>query len=79
MCLAVPMRVVSINGDMAEAEHGGVRINASLMIIDEAPRVGDYVIVHAGFAIHRVDPDAAAESLEWLHRLASARPEPEGA
>ena len=78
MCLAVPMRILSIKGDVAEVDHGGVRLKASLMIIDEPCRVGDYVIVHAGFAIHLVDPQTAAESLELLHQLAASIPVAEG-
>ena len=78
MCLAVPMRVISIKDGMAEVEHGGVRIKAGLMIIDEAPEVGDYVLVHAGFAICRLDPETATGSLELLNRLAASGQAPEG-
>ena len=72
MCLAVPMEVTSLEGDMARVEQAGVKRLVSLMICDEPPAVGDYVIVHAGFAIRRVDPATARESLELLRDLIAA-------
>jgi hydrogenase expression/formation protein HypC len=72
MCLAVPMEVLQIDGDMAEVEHGGVKMTVSLMVCDFPPQVGDYVIVHAGFAIRRVDPQEAQESLKLLTELVAA-------
>ena len=71
MCLAIPAKVTSIEGDMATIEVGGVRRFASLMLVDDVV-VGDYVIVHAGFAIHKVDPEEAQESLRLLRELAAA-------
>ena len=72
MCLAVPMKVMSIKGDFAEVDQGGTRLKVSLMVIDVLPRVGDYVLVHAGFAIKRLDPETAAESLALLEQLIPA-------
>ncbi len=72
MCLAVPMEVLALDGDAAEVDQAGVRRRVSLMVCDEAPRVGDYVIVHAGFAIRRIDPRTAQESLELLGKLIEA-------
>jgi len=54
---------------MATIEVGGVSRSASLMLVTDVV-VGDYVIVHAGFAIHRVDPEEAQESLRLLRELA---------
>ena len=51
MCLAVPMQIMSIDGDYIVAEIDGVSREASLMMLDEEVRVGDYVLIHAGFAI----------------------------
>ena len=68
MCLAVPARVTSIDGEMATVEIGGVSRAASLMLVSDVV-VGDYVIVHAGFAIHKVDPEEAQESLRLLKVL----------
>lgn len=56
---------------MATIEVGGVTRSASLMLVTDVV-VGDYVIVHAGFAIHRVDPEEAQESLRLLRELATA-------
>jgi hydrogenase expression/formation protein HypC len=71
MCLAIPAKVMRIEGDMATIEVGGVRRFASLMLVTDVV-VGDYVIVHAGFAIHKVDPEEAKESLRLLRELAAA-------
>jgi len=60
MCLGVPMQVTSISEDnSAVVEFGGTRLEVRLDIVDQRPEVGDYVIVHAGFAIHWIDPDEA--------------------
>ncbi len=78
MCLAVPMEVLSIEGDLARVDQAGVKTRVSLMICDEPPQVGDYVIVHAGFAIHRLDPETAHESLSLLADLLAAADEGPG-
>ena len=59
MCLAVPAKVVEINDQLASVEVNGVRRAASLMLLPEAA-VGDYVLVHAGFAMQIVDHAEAA-------------------
>ena len=69
MCVGVPMRVVSIDGTDAIAEIDGVRREASLMLMDQEVRVGDYVIVHAGFAISRLDEEDARQTLELLREV----------
>jgi len=66
MCLAVPMKIVSIANDTAIAEIDGVRREASLMMLDEDANVGDYVLIHAGFAISRLDEEAALETLALM-------------
>ena len=67
--MAVPMRIVEIRGDMGVAELGGVRREVGLCLLEEV-RVGDYVLVHAGFAIERVDPEEAEKTLEVLSEIA---------
>jgi len=52
MCLAIPAKIISINGDEAIAEIQGVRRKTVVSLINE-PRVGDYVLIHAGFAIKK--------------------------
>jgi hydrogenase expression/formation protein HypC len=66
MCLAVPMQVVSIDGIDIVAEIDGVRREASLMILDDKVEVGDFVIVHAGFAISKLDEEEALETLALM-------------
>jgi len=74
MCLAVPMKVVEIRGDMGVAELGGVRREVGLMLLDEV-QVGDYVLVHAGFAIEKVDPEEAERTLKMLSEISGLRSE----
>ena len=63
MCLAIPAKVVQkLDNDQAVVEVGGVRNNISLMLVDGV-EVGDYVIVHVGFAITRLDVDEAEKSI----------------
>ncbi len=69
MCLAVPMEVVEINGNMATVEVGDVQRRACLDLVDTFPEVGDYLIVHAGYAIHRIDPEEAKKTLEYFKEI----------
>jgi hydrogenase expression/formation protein HypC len=71
MCLAIPLRVVSLDGDMAMAEVGGIEREVSVMMTPGV-KVGDYVIVHAGFAIQTLDQKEAEENLEILRQMAGA-------
>ena len=68
MCLGVPMRVESIDGELAVCEIDGVRREASLMMVDEVA-VGDFVIIHAGFAIQKLDEEDAEETLRIFREL----------
>lgn len=68
MCLAVPMRVVTIEGEMAICEIDGVRREASLMMVDNIA-VDDYVLIHAGFAIERLDEGEAEETLRLMREV----------
>lgn len=69
MCLAIPMKIVEIDGVTAITEVDGVKRQARLDLLPEAT-VGDYVLVHAGLAIATVDEAAARETLELLRKLA---------
>jgi len=66
------MRVVTIDGAEIVAEIDGVRRAASLMILDEEVRLGDFVIVHAGFAIAKLDEEEALETLRMMREMFSA-------
>lgn len=68
MCLAVPAKVASIEGNTAIIDLDGVSRSASLMLVDDVA-VGDYVIVHAGFAIHKLDPYEAEETLKLFDEI----------
>ena len=68
MCLAIPMRIVSLDGPVAQVEESGVRREARVDLL-EAPALGDYVIVHAGIAIARLDRVEAEETLRLLAGL----------
>jgi len=71
MCRAVPLRVVKIDGIMAEVELGGVSRQVSLMLTPEAQE-GDYVLVHTGFAISVLNEQEAQETLALFAELADA-------
>lgn len=70
MCLAIPAEIVQIEDEMAVVRVGDTLRKASLMLLPEVC-LGDYVILHAGFALHRVDPEEARESLRLLRELAA--------
>jgi hydrogenase expression/formation protein HypC len=66
MCLAVPMQVISTDGETLVAEIDGVKRPASLMMLGEPVAVGDYVLIHAGFAISKLDEGEALETLALM-------------
>ncbi len=69
MCLAIPSKVVEIRDKMATIDVSGVRRDVSLLLLPEEAAVGDYVLVHAGFAIHRIDPEAAEEAMKLIKEI----------
>ncbi|TKJ45049.1 hypothetical protein CEE34_10500 [Candidatus Aerophobetes bacterium Ae_b3a] len=68
MCLAVPLKIISIKGKMGIGELGGVKKKVSLMLLDKV-RVGDYVLLHAGFAINKLETKEAEELLQLLREM----------
>jgi hydrogenase expression/formation protein HypC len=68
MCLAIPLKLVSVNGNDAVGEVGGIQREVSIMMTPDV-KVGDYVIVHAGFAIQVLDQKEAEENLELLRQI----------
>lgn len=68
MCLGVPMRVMQIEGETARCEIDGVSREASLMMVDDVA-VGDFVLIHAGFAIEKLDEEDAQETLRLFRKL----------
>ncbi len=71
MCLGVPAKVVERAGDAAVVTIGGVRREISLMLLDDVS-VGEWVIVHAGFAIERLSEEAALQTLALFREIADA-------
>jgi len=75
MCLAIPARITKIDDRMGTIDMEGAQREISLLLLEDA-KVGDYVIVHAGFAIHKIDETEAMESLKVLRELVSLMDEP---
>ena len=71
MCLAIPLRVAEINGKEGVGEANGLRRKIRLDFIRE-PKVGDYVIVHAGFAIERMSEQQALDNLRAIQEVTDA-------
>ena len=82
MCLAIPMRVTSVQGDpddfngnqIATVDADGISREVRLDIVDHWPKVGDYVIIHAGFAIHSLVEEEALKNIALLRELAEKTP-----
>jgi hydrogenase expression/formation protein HypC len=70
MCLAIPSKIIYLDNDMATIDVDGVQRQASLLLLEDAA-VGDYVIVHAGFAIHKIDEATALETVQFLKEAAA--------
>lgn len=68
MCLAVPAEVIEIDGPSATVDIQGVRTQADISLLDDV-RVGDYVMVHTGFAIQKYDEEEAVETLRILKEI----------
>ena len=69
MCLAIPSKIVKIDNGVGTIDVDGVQRTTSLLLVEDAA-VGDYVIVHAGFALHKIDEADAMESLRILKEAA---------
>jgi hydrogenase expression/formation protein HypC len=66
MCLAVPLKLIQVDGEHGVVELGGIRRKVNLAFVEDA-RPGEYVVVHTGFAITRMDEAEAAETLRLLN------------
>lgn len=71
MCLGIPGKIVEIDKNMARVDVGGVLRNVAIDLCPEVS-VGDYVLIHTGFAIQQIDEEAAEETLELLRQMAEA-------
>ena len=68
MCLGIPGKIVAITGDLAEVDFSGVSREVSLLLCPEVHE-GDYVLVHVGFAIQRLEEEEALETLELFREM----------
>lgn len=83
MCLAIPMRVTKVEGNpddfttnqIATVDADGISRQIRLDVVDHWPAVGDYVIIHAGFAIHSLVEEEALKNIALLRELAAGTPE----
>jgi len=77
MCISFPGRIIAFKEDneIAVLEIGGTEREVSLTLIDDAVSLGDYVLSHAGFAIHKIDPDEAQKSIALFQELIAAEDE----
>lgn len=69
MCLAVPSKVIEIRDKIATIDVYGARRDVSLLLLPEGVELGDYVLVHAGFAIQKVDREAGEEALRLIKEI----------
>jgi hydrogenase expression/formation protein HypC len=68
MCLGIPMKVIQLDGDTAVAEAGGIRKDVRLDLVSDIT-IGDYILIHTGFAIEKLDPKEAVETLELIKEV----------
>ena len=68
MCLSVPAKIISINGEMAQVSIGGATFSAGLQMVENV-HPGDYVLLHAGFAIQVISEEEAVETLKILNEM----------
>ena len=71
MCLAMPMKINKIDGSLAQCEAGGLTQDIRIDFITD-PQTGDYVMVHAGFAIEKMSEKEARENMELLEEIKNA-------
>lgn len=76
MCLAIPMKIVAKEGFSATVEAEGVSREINLRLLENA-QVGDFVLVHAGFAIEKIDEQEAKETLDLMQHIARLQDEDE--
>lgn len=74
MCLAIPAKVISVNYPTAVVSIEDTRYNASIMLLDDV-KAGDYIMLHAGFAIQKVDEEEARETMRLLVEIEKNKPE----
>ncbi len=68
MCLSIPAKVISVDGNMAKASVGGTIINAGLHLVENV-KEGDYILIHTGYALEKISEEEAMETLKLIKEL----------
>ena len=68
MCLSIPAKVISIEGELARVSVGGTEYEASLQMVEDV-NIGDYILLHTGFAIQKISPEDAEETLKLFQEF----------
>jgi hydrogenase expression/formation protein HypC len=68
MCLSIPARILSVEGNVAKASVGGAIVNTSLHLVDDV-KPGDYVLIHTGFALQKISEEEALETIRLIEDL----------
>ncbi len=68
MCLSIPAKVISIDSGTARVSVGGAEYNAALDLVDDV-KEGDYILLHSGFAIQKIDEEEAMETMRLLNEI----------
>ncbi len=68
MCLSIPAKIIDIHGSMAQVSIGGTILNADIQML-ESVKAGDYILLHAGFAIQKISEEEAMESFRMLREM----------
>ncbi|MEX2684970.1 MAG: HypC/HybG/HupF family hydrogenase formation chaperone [Candidatus Sigynarchaeota archaeon] len=69
MCIAVPVKILALDGERATVDYGGLKRVVSISLVKSQVQVGDYVIIHAGCAIQRIDPAEAQETIALMQEM----------
>jgi hydrogenase expression/formation protein HypC len=75
MCVGIPMKLISISGEIGTVEESGVEREVGLALLDD-PQIGNYVLIHAGYAIEQIDPEEAQVTLALLREAGLLDPPP---
>jgi hydrogenase expression/formation protein HypC len=68
MCYAIPAKIIELKNDVAKVDYGGITKEANCSLVADVS-IGDYVLIHAGFAIEKLDKDSAESSLSLMQEM----------
>ena len=72
MCLSIPAKILSVDGNTAEASVGGAVVKTSLHLVDDV-KPGDYVLIHTGFALQKISEEEALETIRLIEEMESEK------